>query len=265
MEIDMVGDRLRILHLTDLHMRQALAGTANQTERLSRDIPKFLECLGDRLSEWTPDVIVMTGDLLDVPDEVVDESLSESAPGAYAEAVAEATLDYRWIHDWLEGTALEWVVIPGNHDHRAAFVNVFSTTSPDTVRGGWRFIGFDDALDERRTPVRLDGEQLRFNAALGGENDRTPQIHLQHYILRPRLFRRTAYSYQGDAELAARVDLNPRVRAVLSGHYHPGAYARSANGVTYSTGPAFCETPYPFRIMDLDAGRVKSVFDQSID
>jgi Icc protein len=265
MEAKMAGDRLRVLHLTDLHMRQALAGTANQRERLSRDIPKLLECLGDRLSEWMPDVLVMTGDLLDVPDEVVNKSLSESAPGAYVEAVAQATSDYRWIHNWLESTALDWVVIPGNHDHRAAFVDVFSTTSPDTVRGGWRFIGFDDALDGRRTPVRLNDEQRRFDAALYGEDDQTPQIHLQHYILRPRLYRRTAYSYQGDAELAARVDLSPRVRAVLSGHYHPGAYAHSANEVTYSAAPAFCETPNPFRIMDLDAGRVRGIFDHSID
>lgn len=160
---------------------------------------------------------------------------------------------------------MDWVVIPGNHDHRAAFVDVFSTTSPDTVLGGWRFIGFDDALDGRRTPVRLNGEQRRFDAALGGEDDRIPQIHLQHYILRPRLYRRTAYSYQVDAALAPRVDLNPRVRAVLSGHYHPGAYARSANDVSYSTGPAFCETPYPFRIMELGAGRVHGVFNHSID
>jgi Icc protein len=264
MEINMAGDRLRILHLTDLHMRQALTGTAHQSERLSRDIPKFLECLGDRLSEWTPDVIAVTGDLLDVPDEVVDESLSGNSPEAYAEAVAQATLDYRWMHDWLENTALDWVVIPGNHDHRAAFVDVFSTASPDMVLGGWRFIGFDDALDERRTPVRLHDEHWRFDAALSEEDDRTPQIHLQHYILRPRLFRRTAYSYQSDAKLAARVDLNSRVRAVLSGHYHPGAYARSANDVTYSTGPAFCETPNPFRIMELDAGRVQNVFEYSV-
>ena len=261
----MAGDRQRVLHLTDLHMRHALAGTATQTQRLSRDIPTLLERLGGRLSEWTPDVIVMTGDLLDVPDEVVDESLYESAPDAYAEAVVQATLDYRWMHDWLESTALDWVVIPGNHDHRATFIDVFSTTSPDSVRAGWRFIGFDDALDERRTPVRPNDEQRRFDAALGAEDDGTPQIHLQHYILRPRLYRRTAYSYQGNAEIAARVDRNTKVRAVLSGHYHPGAYTRSANDVTYSTGPAFCETPFPFRIMDLDAGRVKGIFDHSID
>ena len=261
----MAGDRLRILHLTDLHMRQALAGTADRTERLSRDIPTLLERLGERLSEWTPDVIVMTGDLLDVPDEVVDESLSESDPDAYAEAVVQAATDYRWMRDWLESAALDWVVIPGNHDHRAAFTDIFSTASPDTVQGGWRFIGFDDDLDGRRTPVRPNDEQLRFDDALDGLDDRIPQIHLQHYILRPRLYRRTAYSYQGDAEIAARVDRNPRVRAVLSGHYHPGAYARSANDVTYSTGPAFCETPFPFRIMDLDAGRVHGVFDHCID
>ena len=71
----MSGKEMRLLHLTDLHMRRALAGTADRLERLSRDIPANLERVAKRLEDWSPDVIVMTGDLLDVPDEVVDGTL----------------------------------------------------------------------------------------------------------------------------------------------------------------------------------------------
>ena len=34
----MSGKEMRLLHLTDLHMRHALAGSADRLKRLSRDI-----------------------------------------------------------------------------------------------------------------------------------------------------------------------------------------------------------------------------------
>ena len=82
----MSGERLRILHLTDLHLRQSLPGTAQQPKRLSRDMPDILCCLGDRLDEWSPNLIALTGDLLDVPDEVVDGRLAKEDPEANAAA-----------------------------------------------------------------------------------------------------------------------------------------------------------------------------------
>ena len=54
----MSGERLRILHLTDLHLRRSLPGTAQQPKRLSRDMPDILCRLGDRLDEWSPDDVV---------------------------------------------------------------------------------------------------------------------------------------------------------------------------------------------------------------
>lgn len=261
----MDGERLRILHLTDLHMRQALVGTADRPERLSRDIPGLLERLGDRLSEWAPDIVIMTGDLLDVPDEVVDGSLVDISPDAYAEAVDHSTKDYRWMRDWLESLGCDWLVIPGNHDHRGAFCEVFSTTTFDTTLQGWRFIGFDDDLDDRRAPVRSETETERLRSVLEAAESDVPQIHLQHYSIRPRIHRRTPYSYDADAGISSLIEQNAPVRGVLSGHYHPGAFCRSANDVAYSTGPAFCQTPFPFRIMDLSTNRVTAVTDYCLD
>lgn len=244
----MPGDKLRILHLTDLHLRRSLCGTADRPERLSRDMPDVLESLRDRLAEWSPDIIALTGDLLDVPDEVVDGRLAQQDPKANDKAVSDAEEDYRWMHDWLDRTGLPSVVVPGNHDHRGAFLSVFESVSPERSFGGWQFIAFDDDLDDRRTPERPQAELSRFDDALGREG---PQVHLQHYSLRPRLHRRTPYSYRPEATLADDLEESGRVRLVLSGHYHPGAYARSHGGVVYSTAPAFCETPFRFRLVDL--------------
>ena len=255
---------LRLLHLTDLHMRHALEGTADRSERLSRDIPALLDELKDRVDEWRPDVIVMTGDLLDVPDEALDGRWEKDDPDTLARTVSAAETDYRWMHDWLRDTGLPFTVIPGNHDHRGAFAAVFGTTSPDTTHHGVRFIGFDDKLDDRRTPYRPEDEQARFADALATESDARPQIHLQHYILRPRVHRRTAYSYERTPDLVGGIEQSPHVKAVLSGHFHPGAYARSQDGTVYSTSPAFCETPFPFRLMQLEANCALQVEDRAL-
>ena len=89
----MSGERLRILHLTDLHLRRSLPGTAQQTKRVSRDTPNILCYLGDRVDEWSPDVIALTGDLLDVPDEVVDGQHAKEEPEANAAAISNAGKD----------------------------------------------------------------------------------------------------------------------------------------------------------------------------
>lgn len=257
--------RLRILHLTDLHLRAALPGTADRRERLSRDMPDVLDRLAARLGDWTPDVIALTGDLLDVPDDVVDGSRADRDPEGHAASLRNATADYRLMRGWLDGTGLATVVIPGNHDHRGAFSTVFDTLSPVMDLDGWRFAGFDDDLDAHRAPVRAGAEEARFGTLLDDPADDRPQIHLQHYLMAPRVFRRSAYTYAGKADLARRVEGSTRVRCVLSGHYHPGALALGPTGVVYSTAPAFCETPFPFRLVDLDGDRPPTVTDLSVD
>lgn len=256
--------RLRILHLTDLHMRSALPGSAAQPERKSRDIAGHLDTLAKRFQRLRPDVVVITGDLLDVPDNVVDESLADKDPEGFQSAVDLAALDYQWMRSWLESAGVPWVVIPGNHDHRSAFAGVFGTVSPDVVHCGWRFIGFDDILDPRRTPVRPREECTRFAAAIVSTAAAEPQVHLQHYLLRPRIHRRTAYSYAPEAELAARVSKSASVKAALSGHFHPGAFARDLSGTVFSTAPAFCEAPFPFRLLELSTDGGANISDQSL-
>ena len=72
----MSGVRLRIRHLTDLHLRRSLPCTADRPERLSQKMPDVPLRLSDRLGECTPAIIALTSDLLDVPDEVVGARLA---------------------------------------------------------------------------------------------------------------------------------------------------------------------------------------------
>jgi DNA repair exonuclease SbcCD nuclease subunit len=58
---------MRLLHITDLHLRHHLAGTADKPERLSRMAAGLLGRLSRQIPEIDPAVVVITGDLLDVP------------------------------------------------------------------------------------------------------------------------------------------------------------------------------------------------------
>ncbi|MEK9671402.1 MAG: hypothetical protein VW268_02715 [Rhodospirillaceae bacterium] len=84
---------VRILHLTDLHMRRHLDGSANKVDRLSREMPAVLERLAAMVPALGVDVAVISGDLLDVPDEYIDGSLND--PAARADMAAKALADYR--------------------------------------------------------------------------------------------------------------------------------------------------------------------------
>ena len=256
---------MRLLHLTDLHMRQALIGTAGSQERLSRDIPVILDRLEKKLDDWTPDIIAITGDLLDVPDRVVDGSLEKTDPEQFQGSIEQSVADYCWIRAWLEATGREWIVIPGNHDHRGAFYDVFGGVLPDKYMNGWRFVGFDDELDDARSPFRPKFEMSRFVKALEPEGTPVPQIHLQHYILSPRVVRRSLYSYSPGSGILDRTERSGVVRCTISGHFHPGAFCRNANGIVYSTAPAFCERPFPIRLVDFDRWSVINVMDRTLD
>ena len=61
----------RLLHFTDMHLRHHQPGTATNPKRLSRSMLATLERLEVEVRDLEPDVVVMTGDLLDIPDEVI--------------------------------------------------------------------------------------------------------------------------------------------------------------------------------------------------
>jgi len=260
-----VMERLRILHITDLHLRDALPGTADRKERLSREVSGALERLAGRLGDWTPDVLAVSGDLLDVPDEVIDGRLARSDPAARTLAADQAARDYRLMRDRFDAFDLPYIVIPGNHDLRAAFEPVFKRKTRPLELGRFKFLGFDDDLDTARKPFRPPAELARFRAALEDGSPGRTQIHIQHYLVAPRIFRRHHYSYPADLALRRRLEGSGRVGGVLSGHYHPGAWTRSPAGVVYSTAPAFGEAPFPVRLLDFMPDGTVEMADMGVD
>jgi len=256
-------DATRVLHMTDMHLRWHQPGTADRTERLSREMPAVLERLADRLDEFEPDVIVFTGDLLDVPDPVVAGDVEDA--GALAEALEQAEADYRLVRDRMLAMDTPFVVIPGNHDVVDLVHKVFPESAPVIDHAGFRFVSFCDDLDDARTPYRDGVEADLFDTVLADPDHDLPQIHLQHYMVEPPTFMRSQYDYSTSRAMAKAIDGSDRVVAVLSGHYHPGSLFMGPSGVCYSVVPAICSIPHPVRLMDIRPTGGIHITDSAVD
>lgn len=246
-------DPVRLGHISDLHLRCHLSGTAVVSARRSRDMPAlFTEALAS-LESAGVDVVAVTGDLVDHPDET----------GGLPETLRHGEADLRLVAEALSKLSCPWVVLPGNHDHPQLFGDVFGRPAELDVRGirviaffDWdRPVGIVEKEDERpNVPRRVGTERARFEAALA-VGDPRPQIHLQHYVITPRLDEGWPHTYGDGESIRDSLVGDPRVRLALSGHYHPGVDSFLAGdaltGTWFSVAPAFCEAPHPYLLHEL--------------
>jgi hypothetical protein len=239
----------KILQFTDLHMRRALPGHNGHVERLGRHIPQLLKALARRVEVEEPDLIVVTGDLVDAPPALLyGEPRDTSHP-----LVAAAIEDYRRLAAWLESLDRPWMALPGNHDYGPAFGEVFGSQPKQMALGDLVVHAFHDWEQAGNQARRVGEERERFLEIIQTSNGGTREIHLQHYVLHPRI----EYPYPllyGDAdELVTVLSQAPGHRLVLSGHWHGGTPLVQSGNVTFSVCPAFCEAPHPYRVYEVEA------------
>lgn len=252
----------RILHLTDLHLRHHQPGSADNPDRLSRQMVSTLEDLSRRIAELDIDLIALTGDLLDVPDEIIEGG----APAGHDRAawLVAVEQDLHLVRDWLRAERLPYVVCPGNHDHAQSLARVFPEASDTIDAVGFRFFCFWDDLGPDRQPRRTGASLELFDRALTGAEHNVAQIHIQHYTIEPAILHKGwRYEYVGAQAMKQRLEASRRVQAVLSGHYHPGSLVRESH-VLYSGAPSFCETPHRFRVYDFSDRDGVRVEDHSV-
>ena len=209
-----IEDNMRIAHITDLHLRKHVPGTSLGTGRLSRRTPELLEEAVERLCSERPDVVVVTGDLVDHPFYALSTG----------ECREEAKQDVQLIKRTVEALGCPAIIIHGNHDHREASLDALADVPRDQRIGGYRFVTFHDEEVSRNVPQRLSEERERFHAILD-DDDPTPQIHIQHYVVWPRRNEGYPHTYAEADSMRERIVSSGKVRLVLSGHYHPGIRA----------------------------------------
>lgn len=231
---------MRIAHLSDLHLRQALPGTSHIARRQSRRVPELLRAAVARLEREAPDVVICSGDLLDYPLDRMEDP----------ETLALGQADLALIAGILAPLGCPSIVLPGNHDPLPATRALFCPPE-EIVVDGLRFLTFVDREEEANVPHRRAEALERFRAAVAEEAS-LPQVHVQHYVLWPEPPQSDyPYRYSDADRLAAEAASCAAVRLVLSGHYHPGLAPRQRGGTWFATAPAFCEAPHPLWLYEL--------------
>jgi len=248
-------DTLTIGQLSDLHLRHHLPGTSAVPDRRSRDIPDLLDEALTALQAAHVDVVAVTGDLVDHPLDAADSEQSLRQGVADLELIAEA----------LSALACPWFVLPGNHDHDELFEHVFGDRPRELDVSGFRVVAFHDwdrCLHEsdnpddvpENVPRREGDERDRFDSVLGDDDSRL-QVHLQHYVITPRLDEGWPHTYCDGELLRDALVTDERVRLVLSGHYHPGVDSFLEgdvdSGTRFHVAPAFCQAPHPVLLHEL--------------
>jgi histidinol-phosphate phosphatase family protein len=240
---------MRIAHITDLHLRHHLPGTSAIPRRRSRDAPGLLSAAVADAVARAADVVVVTGDLVDVPMYLFEP---ERDPRADAALWAAARADYRVIREILDAAGLPWIAVPGNHDSHRLVAEELGADASIRDLDGVRFVSFWDREVHHNRPQRILAERRRFDRVLA-EPGSLPQVHLQHYVISPVLDDGYPHTYLEGDELLARITAARMIRLVLSGHYHPGVEPARHGGALFSVTPALAEHPHPFRMFTLAA------------
>ena len=174
----------KILHFTDMHMRQSISGHSGFSERLSRKIPSLLNKLGEVIDLEKPDLIAASGDLLDVPHDLLHRT---SPAQLYAQTFDEALEDYTFLRGWLENLGVPFLVVPGNHDLAEPFDRVFGGCPNTHQVSNWEAHAFPD-WDSKDSIAERQGDVLRrFEDVVQSKDNSGWAIHVQHYLIRPKV------------------------------------------------------------------------------
>jgi D-glycero-D-manno-heptose 1,7-bisphosphate phosphatase len=208
-------------------------------------MPELLEAAVAQIDALHPDLLAVTGDLVDHPLYALHDPT----------LIALGERDLQLVRELFGRLTCPVAYLYGNHDHPASFRAMFGEAPRDFDVDGYRILLFLDEEVENHHPQRMGEERTRFLSLLA-DGDPRPQVHLQHYLIAPRRNRTYPHTYREHKSLQDAVVADGRVQLVLSGHYHRGARVLRIGNTTFSTAPAFCEPPHRFRFYDLTAGGV---------
>jgi Icc-related predicted phosphoesterase len=209
-------------------------------------MPVLIERVVRDISDQAPDVLVVTGDLVDTPFYGMTDP----------ECLEQARKDQQLIRETIDPIDCPVFYLFGNHDHPDVFKDVFSDQSLDVTIGEYRFVSFYDEEVTDHFAERVGEEKERFDHVLT-DADPTPQIHLQHYMVWPENNKGYPHSYREASELKAQIAASGKVVLSLSGHFHGGVDAFADDATWFATSRAFCEPPHPYRIYNLEGNHVE--------
>jgi 3',5'-cyclic AMP phosphodiesterase CpdA len=218
-----------VAQLTDLHIK---AG-GKMSYRMV-DTAGALHTVIDTLlaAPQLPDIVVVTGDLVDFGDEH----------------------EYRFLRDILQRLPMPIRLLPGNHDHRASLRRVFADhdylfaygdgdddapTHYAMDAGPLRLVGFDCTMPGR-PGGRAEPDGLAWlDAALAAAPAQPTLVMLHHPPFHTGIGHMDAQGLENAAALEAVIAQHPQVERVICGHLHRHITRRFGGTIAMTApGPA---------------------------
>ena len=210
-----------LAQITDPHVRSdgALAGKVDTVRMLAQGIAHVIAL------EPRPDVVLMTGDLVDRGTES----------------------EYRVLRDILTTLDIPLYMIPGNHDDRDALRSVFSDLAY-LFQGGpfinysveefpLRLVALDTVAPGRGSGSLCEARLAWLDARLAEDTSRPTVIIMHHPPFETGIGHMDAVGLSDKEALAEVVARYSNVERILCGHVHRPIYVRFA-GTIASTAPS---------------------------
>lgn len=220
---------IKIAVITDLHF------SYNDIDVPQRGMGRHADLLLLRIirklnNQIHPDIVLLAGDIIDIDFKAKELYIS--------------------LKEILKGLDSQYIIIPGNHDSREKFYNVFKAPPTFLDVKGFRIISFDDPELPGFNAVRVPNSLSRMqNCAMNFEG---PIISLQHVPLIESSKNPCREHYTNADEIIAIIrDINGGI--TISGHAHKGVDGVIGNDKIYSiVVPSLCDFPFQYMIINAD-------------
>ncbi len=221
-----------IAQISDLHIKppgELAYGRVDTTAALMRCI-EVLNRFAPR-----PDMVVISGDLVDIPD----------------------LQSYNHLDALLTSLMLPYVVLPGNHDERKLFRSTFPLQPYANPNGALNHMcgvrGLDLLLIDSSVPGspygELDAATLRWlDITLGASTTRPALLFLHHPPFVTGIGHMDVQNLRNARDLDSMLRRHPRARLVAAGHVHRATLTTFAG-----VAATICPAPNHAVALDLDA------------
>lgn len=211
--------------ISDLHF--VPEGAPVYGERRGEIADKLLIRAAEMLKDAPPDLLILCGDLVNVPDDIA--SLKK-------------------IRAILDGIDIPQLVIPGNHDPLPDTFYTVMPRPPDHLDvGGVRFVPFFDRETPGWNALRSSEDIARMKRCRSGFSGRI--VSVQHTPLFEPGSADCCYAVENATEV-----IDGSFEYAVSGHYHPGTPPARGKKLLSWIVPALCEKPFRFAVIDFGNG-----------
>lgn len=211
-------DTVRVLHLTDPHLFAEHDGELRGVvtlETLSRVLDHY------RSSDWTADLVIASGDLV-----------QDDSEGAY-QRIAEQ----------IGGLGLPVLTVPGNHDVPELMADVLPSPPfqicETTELGDWMLAGINTRVAGSASGAVATSELDRLEAELAAGTAAHAMVFMHHAPVDVGSRWLDSVGMHEARAVLARLDSNPKIRVLLFGHVHQ-AYDAPHGGLRVIGTPSTC-------------------------